>query len=64
MATLGCTALIWLPFLYLCTEVVELHETTNDTQSSQRGGGNGKVKATASLGRELTGAEHSEHIVI
>lgn len=51
MATLGCSAPIWLLFLYLHAEVMELHETTNGTQSSQRGGENGKVEARTSLGR-------------
>lgn len=51
MATLGCSALIQLLFLYLHAEVMELHETANDIESSQRGGANGKVEARASLGR-------------
>lgn len=51
MVTLECSALIWLLFFYLHAEVVEMHETTKDIQSSQRGGENGKVEARASLGR-------------
>lgn len=64
MATLGCSALICLLFLYLHAEVMELHETTNDIEFSQRGGENGKVEARANLGSLLTGAEHSGHILL
>lgn len=50
MATSGCSALLRLLFLYLHAEVVKLHETTNDIQSSQRGGDDGKAEGKSQLG--------------